>query len=471
TITEKKVTDEKSNDSNNNYQSGKIYVDPNNFSDYFSSNGSAKGNYDKSSGVQTLTNWQFQAGSAEFNGSIDLNHDFSINGAINVGKKSQVGTFSGIADGIGFVFYRGNKEQVGGNGGNLGIYGVPNAFGWKADTWANHNYPDSSTNNPQILDGDYDNGLDVPYGSFVSTDNNGKGTIDKSSVKGLGNSIEDDKFHDISFNYIASSKTMTITLNNGLQNITFNKKIDFYPNDNGYHFSIFSSTGMLPTNQSFKIKSMSYSPLQRANINYIDDNLNKTIRTDSVQGTSGNNINYPISDNINEYEKRGYSLVSNNYDSYDKFSSDNVNDQNYYVHLKHNVETIGENNSQNPGSPIYNNISNGPNWPLGTDHDSLVKTIIRNINYIYASTGKKISNTVQQHVSFDRTVQVDKVTGQIVNISNWNSNNDRFALVKSPDLTKNGYNNPSELIVPDEKVAPSSDDVNITINYTKNNTT
>ncbi|MCH8626155.1 lectin-like domain-containing protein, partial [Lactiplantibacillus plantarum] len=287
--------------------SGKVTVNKGNFDNCFHQNGSANNNYDKNTGVQTITDGSFQSGNVAFDGAIDVRNNFEIDGAINLGQITSNMGYTGIADGIGFVFYKGDRNQVGGNGGDLGIYGVTDAFGWKVDTWFNDS---KHTNSTQILKGAYDDGHTNPYGAFITTDDTGYGTIDQQSAQNLVSSIEDNKFHDVKFIYTASTKEFKIILTTPNGNVTFSKTFDYDTNSPAYYFTIASSTGALPTHQAFKIDSMTYSPIQKAIINYIDDTTGKTIASDSVTGNSGEIINYSTVNKILNFQKQGYELVS-----------------------------------------------------------------------------------------------------------------------------------------------------------------
>ena len=234
---------------------GKITVNRDNFTDFFNQNGSAKDNYDQLTGIQTITNGSFQSGNISFDGSIDVRHNFEIDGAINLGQITSNYGYTGIADGIGFVFYKGERNQVGGNGGDLGIYGVTNAFGWKVDTWLNDS---NHTNSGQNLKGDYDDGHHNPYGAFITTNKTGYGSIDQQSAKNLTRSIEDNKFHDVKFIYTANTKEFKIVLSTPDGDVPFSKTFDYDETSPAYYFTIAASTGILPTNQAFRIDSMTY---------------------------------------------------------------------------------------------------------------------------------------------------------------------------------------------------------------------
>ncbi|MBE1727610.1 hypothetical protein HFM82_15775, partial [Lactobacillus plantarum] len=308
----------------NRDNSRKVSVNRDNFKDYFRQNGSAADNYDPNTGIQTITNNSFQSGNVAFDGTIDVKNNFEINGAINLGQVTRNGSYTGIADGIGFVFYKGDRNQIGGNGGNLGIYGVTDAFGWKVDTWLNDS---KFTNTSQVLQGDYDDGHTNPYGAFVTTDSTGHGTIDQQSAKNLVNSIEDNEFHSIRFVYTASTKEFKIILSTPAGDVTFSKTFDYDATNSAYYFTIAASTGALPTHQAFRIDSMTYSPIQKAIINYIDDTTGKTIASDSVTGSSKEIIDYSTLNRISDFQKQGYNLVTNGFPEGAIYNDDDTVDQ------------------------------------------------------------------------------------------------------------------------------------------------
>ncbi|MEB3363679.1 hypothetical protein SDC49_07860 [Lactobacillus sp. R2/2] len=97
-----------------------IHVDPNNYLNYFQQNGSAAtaGNYTISTdgdgkpvGNQILTSDSWQAGNITFKDPIDLTRNFTLSGYMNFGTTTKVDNASGIADGIGFAFYTGEKTK------------------------------------------------------------------------------------------------------------------------------------------------------------------------------------------------------------------------------------------------------------------------------------------------------------------------------------------------------------------------
>lgn len=297
--------------------------------------------------------------------------------------------WTGIADGIGFVFYQGERNQVGGYVGDLGIYGVTDAFGWKVDTWYNDStHPGINT---QILNGDYDDGFTNPYGAFITTDNKGYGTIDKPTAQEITKSIEDNQFHNIKFVYNAASKEFRIVLSTPNGDITFIKQFDFDESNPAYYFTIAASAGALPTQQAFRIDNMQYSPIQKANFNYIDDTTGKLLSSDSVTGNGGTKIDYSTSNKIAEYQSQGYTLISDAFTKGVNFDDDDTVDQTFDIHLAHSTTSVTPDDPQKPGQPIDPDNPDGPKWPNGTDKGSLTKTITRTINYLDKQTGKVVS--------------------------------------------------------------------------------
>ncbi|WP_273725768.1 lectin-like domain-containing protein, partial [Leuconostoc mesenteroides] len=234
-------------------------VDRNTFLKYFTPLGTAKSNlYSSNDGIQKLTTDIGQVGIVTFNGNIDLHQKFNINLDVNVGSKDPKYMYNRqyVADGIGFAFYTGEKHQLGYNGGNLGIYGIPNAFGWKVDTYKNNEDPSATG-----LRGQNDSKFDkAPYGAFITTNSSGYGTIDTKTYKKIADNIIDGKYHKLNINY-DGKMNITVTLNVNGSNYVFTKSLSGIVDQNAaLHFNISSSTGgVLPSKQSVRFNSMNYA--------------------------------------------------------------------------------------------------------------------------------------------------------------------------------------------------------------------
>ncbi|KAF0349279.1 LPXTG cell wall anchor domain-containing protein [Pediococcus pentosaceus] len=418
-----------------------VYVNKDNFKDYFNQNGSAKGNYNPITGEQNLTTGSWQSGNITFKGGIDLRHNFRIDGAINLGKETKVRNvfrvIKGIADGIGIVFYKGTRNQIGRSGGNLGIYGVTNAFGWKADTWHNVGRSFKFGNTTRRLQGEADDAFPDPYGAMVTTNKNGQGTIDKDSVRPLPKIIEDNKYHAIKMIYTARTKEFKVILSTPTGDVIFKKKFDYDAKDPVYYFTIASSTGVLPTKQFFKIDSMKYTSIQKAFIKYIDDNTGTNMRVRVLTGQGGKTMKYSTRADIQDYLKQGYQLVSDNFVTGTTFDTDDRTDQIYEVHFKHGIESDFEKRNVKEtvhyrydngqlARPIYQNVLN---FERKVETDQVTKQ--RNYKNWQAVDGTSFKRVVSPYIK--GYTAVPKLIDEITNINENHKNIEKIVVYKAND--------------------------------------
>ena len=418
-----------------------VYVNKDNFKDYFNQNGSAKGNYNPITGEQKLTTGSWQSGNITFKGGIDLRHNFRIDGAINLGKETKVRNvfrvIKGIADGIGIVFYKGTRNQIGRSGGNLGIYGVTNAFGWKADTWHNVGRSFKFGNTTRRLQGEADDAFPDPYGAMVTTNKNGQGTIDKDSVRPLPKIIEDNKYHAIKMIYTARTKEFKVILSTPTGDVIFKKKFDYDAKDPVYYFTIASSTGVLPTKQFFKIDSMKYTSIQKAFIKYIDDNTGTNMRVRVLTGQGGKTMKYSTRADIQDYLKQGYQLVSDNFVTGTTFDTDDRTDQIYEVHFKHGIESDFEKRNVKEtvhyrydngqlARPIYQNVLN---FERKVETDQVTKQ--RNYKNWQAVDGTSFKRVVSPYIK--GYTAVPKLIDEITNINENHKNIEKIVVYKAND--------------------------------------
>ncbi|QDZ70953.1 mucin-binding protein [Pediococcus pentosaceus] len=418
-----------------------VYVNKDNFKDYFNQNGSAKGNYNPITGEQKLTTGSWQSGNITFKGGIDLRHNFRIDGAINLGKETKVRNvfrvIKGIADGIGIVFYKGTRNQIGRSGGNLGIYGVTNAFGWKADTWHNVGRSFKFGNTTRRLQGEADDAFPDPYGAMVTTNKNGQGTIDKDSVRPLPKIIEDNKYHAIKMIYTARTKEFKVILSTPTGDVIFKKKFDYDAKDPVYYFTIASSTGVLPTKQFFKIDSMKYTSIQKAFIKYIDDNTGTNMRVRVLTGQGGKTMKYSTRADIQDYLKQGYQLVSDNFVTGTTFDTDDRTDQIYEVHFKHGIESDFKKRNVKEtvhyrydngqlARPIYQNVLN---FERKVETDQVTKQ--RNYKNWQAVDGTSFKRVVSPYIK--GYTAVPKLIDEITNINENHKNIEKIVVYKAND--------------------------------------
>lgn len=281
-------------------------IDKNNFTNYFDTHGCAT--YDQSKGIVTLTpDKNNMIGNFTLNQKIDLSQDFSLVGKVNLGNKPEN---RGGADGMGFAFHTGNTDAVGNAGGNMGIGGLPNALGFKLDTFHNDAAkPASSKDNAEI---DPNNSNDFgwsadPYtqngsnafGAFVTTSdqsvtaqNNQKArrwwaTTLPTTKQDLNTNDLNGQFHDFSIKYTAAGRKITInyTPTTGKDLVWTNT----VPQQDGQavSLSVTSSTGGNKNQHQFLIESMNFTPAATINVRHIDYLTGKDIAQNDVTYPDG----------------------------------------------------------------------------------------------------------------------------------------------------------------------------------------
>ncbi|WP_457922186.1 mucin-binding protein [Levilactobacillus brevis] len=220
---------------------------------------------------------------------------------------------------------------------------------------------------------------------------------------------------------------------------------------------------------------------QKGSVSYVDDTTGKTLKTDPISGTTGSKSSYSTSGSIADYKKQGYELVTDGYPADLTFDNDDTTDQNFTVHLKHQLTPVNPMDPQTPGAPINPDEPDGPKWPEGTDKSSVTQTVIRTVNYLDKQTGKVVAKQVTEQVTYNRTAIVDKVTDQIIGYSTtggdtvdqtdgdkaWTAvdNKSDWDSVTSPDLSSKGYLAPDLATVAQQTVTPGDKDVTVKVYY------
>lgn len=188
-----------------------------------------------------------------------------------------------------------------------------------------------------------------------------------------------------------------------------------------------------------------YSPnVQLGHINYIDDSTKKTLTRDDFSGRTNEHEDYTPIDRIQEFENKGYELVSNDYpDGGFNFDDNDQQDQVFNVHLKHGTVTVTTKKPQTPNTPI-NPDPQSPKYPK--DISNTNSDVKRTIDYKH-SDGKTAQPTVNDSLHFERTVVIDKVTGDVLS-DTWTQSQD-FNDVQTPVIQ--GYT-PDRTVVSDKNI-------------------
>ncbi|OUP16182.1 hypothetical protein B5F30_04300 [Lactobacillus johnsonii] len=207
--------------------------------------------------------------------------------------------------------------------------------------------------------------------------------------------------------------------------------------------------------------TVTYSPdIQLGRINYIDDNTGKTLTHDDFSGRTNEHEDYTPIDRIQEFENKGYELVSNDYpDGGFNFDDNDQQDQVFNVHLKHGTTTVTPDNPGRPGEPVDPDNPDGPKYPDGTDKTGLTDTVNRTITYVM-SDGSKAPEAVHDSLSYTVSKVIDKVTGEVLE-TKWSANQD-FKDVDSPSVK--GYTS-DKTVVSNKDVAHDAADITETVKY------
>ena len=166
---------------------------------------------------------------------------------------------------------------------------------------------------------------------------------------------------------------------------------------------------------------------QTAKITYIDDTTETKLDSKDASGKFGQTITFATAPaaEIENYKKKGYVFVSNNFDNqtYQAVDSNNV----FEVHFKHGTTPV---DPKHPGA--------------GYSATDLEKTVTRTINYLDGE-GNSVAQAHDDSFKFTASGTVDKVTGKLVSVDDrgnitgagqltWNAENYKFDHVDSPTV-------------------------------------
>ena len=202
-------------------------------------------------------------------------------------------------------------------------------------------------------------------------------------------------------------------------------KAETFTNENGK---------LLPKNVSEKVDITYTANPQEAAIVFYDDTADTSLQKNTVRGHYGEAIEFTpkVSDVITEYTKKGYVLVSNEFDN-QKYAADDKQNV-FVVHLKH-----------------------------GTVDVTRSKNVTETIHYVYDNNSKAHDDYVTTK-KFENHGVKDLVTGETKWDTNWTPENDQFAQVNSPEIP--GYTADKENI-PAQTVNADSKNLEYTVTYTQ----
>ena len=186
---------------------------------------------------------------------------------------------------------------------------------------------------------------------------------------------------------------------------------------------------------------------QKAIVRYVVEGTTTVLRTDELEGKSGEPINYTTAAKLAELKALGYELVTDGFaTATDKnFDNNPKVDQDFLVTVAKTVPvtpTTPQNPNEDPqnpkpGDPIDPKNPNGPTWTKeALDKLNNIKSVTRTITYIKDGTTEEVSPTeapkVTNKVSFTRTVVVNPKDGSVVG---YDTTGDGIADVPATDTT------------------------------------
>ncbi|MFY1049897.1 lectin-like domain-containing protein [Apilactobacillus sp. 1-1-2] len=257
--------------------------------------------YDQNTGVITLTpDAQIKTGGVSLKNKISMNRSFVLKGSIYAGDKLDS---QGGADGLAIFLHPNSVNTPVNPGGSAGMWGIPNAVGFKVDTFYNKRDDDPLPAGDNVQ---YDGEANAPFAAFTYTNANGvseklknEPTVQWLNTKNFLN--KDAKFMPFVFSYDSDTRTFTVNFDDK----TWTQK--YTGNDNNMVLVISAATGLSHNLQQVQLDSFSYSaePLYLDQQKAMDD-LNKTANntTDKINGDDKlssdqkNNQNQKVSDEL-----------------------------------------------------------------------------------------------------------------------------------------------------------------------------
>ena len=182
-----------------------------------------------------------------------------------------------------------------------------------------------------------------------------------------------------------------------------------------------------------------YADNENADFTYFDDTTNSTLNTVKKSGKSNTSIGYTTTDDINNYEKQGYTLVSDETNGRNlNFDSLTAIDQHYTIHFKHRIDVVSHNQFVKAGTLVDELNPNGARNGTGMDKADLNQVATRKIHvtipnnyepgddFLHQAGVKRNgenSFTITQTIGYMRDGLRDAVTGKLVGYRYTNGGN------------------------------------------------
>ena len=262
-----------------------------------------------------------------------------------------------------------------------------------------------------------DSGWQVVNGSNTKT---AYDAVTTPEIAGYTASIQSTNANGVTVGGNAASVHATLDMPN--DTVVENGKLtEAFKNNNG--------VAPMPANYETVIVYKKVVQQQPVTIIYQDKTENnKVLETKELKGTPGDSLGYTTKDTIASYVAKGYKLVSDGVPANATFGDA---PETYYVTLEHDTAPVGPTDPHEPGTPINPNDPDGPKWP---EKDNYEKEYTSTVEFV-DEQGNKMPNIPddKQTSTWTRTLNVDKVTGEILNPNEaWTPDKPNYSKVNVP---------------------------------------
>ena len=221
------------------------------------------------------------------------------------------------------------------------------------------------------------------------------------------------------------------------------------PSISGYHPKDGNTVVPDPNDLSKDIE-VKYVKSSTISVVYHDNTSNKDLSVKKTTGDEDTSFNYNPATDLATLEGKGYVLDEKDNKVPDIPSKFTATDQKVTIHLKHGTVTVTTENPQTPNTPI-NPDPQSPKYPK--DISNTNSDVKRTIDYKFKD-GKPAQPTVNVSLHFERTVVIDKVTGDVLS-DTWTQSQD-FNDVQTPAIQ--GYT-PDRTVVSDKNIGHDHQDI------------
>ena len=204
---------------------------------------------------------------------------------------------------------------------------------------------------------------------------------------------------------------------------------------NGYTPDVQTATPVKVSHDSKDIEQtvVYHADDQTILVNYIDDETQSTLKTDSIIGKTAQTSDYTTKKSLDQYKGQHYDVVSDNTNGDTlKFDTDSTKVQTYNVHLKHQHQAVSDKS-----------------------------TVHQTVHYVYQDGKQAAKDYTATPIEFTRTGDTDLVTGKTT-WNAWTPDTGTLIAVISPVII--GYT-PNRSMIDHVDVHAGDKDLDTTVTY------